>query len=59
MNDTIQTKETEASQAAISSQLNNEQRLQFENLLRRKDSEMKRLQEELDQTRRSLDTIVL
>ena len=59
MNTTISTKETEASQAAISSQLNNEQRQQFENLLRRKDSEMKRLQEELDQTRRSLDTMVL
>ena len=59
MNNTISTKETEASQAAISSQLNNEQRQQFENLLRRKDSEMKRLQEELDQTRRSLDTMVL
>ena len=59
LNSTISTKETEASQAAISSQLNNEQRQQFENLLRRKDSEMKRLQEELDQTRRSLDTMVL
>ena len=46
MNTTISTKETEASQAAISSQLNNEQRQQFENLLRRKDSEMKRLQED-------------
>ena len=43
LNTTISTKETEASQAAISSQLNNEQRQQFENLLRRKDSEMTRL----------------
>jgi len=56
---TIETRETDLSHAAISSQLNNEQRLQLEEILRRKDSENKRLRDELDQTRRSLDTLVL
>lgn len=59
MNSSIESKETQASQAAISSQLNNEQRLGLEEVMRRKDNENKKLRDELDQTRRNLDTIVL
>lgn len=55
----IETRESELSQAAISSQLNNESRQQLESLLARKDSEIKRLRDELDNTRRTLDTTVV
>ena len=42
-----------------SDHLNNEQRQQLEGLLARKDCEISKLRSELDQTRRSLDTMVL
>lgn len=59
LNTQIEAKETQASQAIISSQLNNEQRQQLESLLTRKDAEIRKLRQELDETRRSLDTMVL
>ena len=59
LNGKIASKEMALSEAAISSQLNNEQRQQLEDIMKRKDSEISRLQSELDTTRRSLDTMVL
>ena len=47
------------SKTAISGQLNNDQRQQLESILTRKDAEISKLREELDQTRRSYDTIIL
>jgi len=55
----IAAKEMHLGEVAISCQLNNEQRQQLEELVKRKDSEISRLQKELDQTRRSLDTLVV